>query len=386
MLNKFSIFINNIFAKIAHKIVYLTVHFLSNLIIILRLYKKHTNSVLHIGGMIHVIYNTVHILKDLGYKADYLSIYASNTTWAKSDYVFTETKGNKNALWKQFIFFWRVVAKYEVLHAHIMLSISDNGWELPYFKRTGGKIVVHYRGCEIRSREKNMALHPHINICQHCEHIPYICKNDFWLQRYQIIKNYIDYEIVTTPDMKDFVPHATHIPFFSPIKTLPVISHRLKEISQTSPFNVLHITNQRGIEGTDEIEKIIAELNENNYPITFRHISNLSNDKVLEAYKEADVTIGKMRMGYYANAQIESLFYGVPAITYIRAEFITKEMLNSGLIITNMSELKQTLINLVESPELLLEKKNLAQSTAVLLHSNEAIGKQYIKIYKELLI
>ena len=59
----------------------------------------------------------------------------------------------------------------------------------------------------------------------------------------------------------------------------------------------------------------------------------MPHDQVIKAFSEADLAIGKMKMGYYANTQIESMVIGVPTITYVRPEFITKELQDSGFIL-----------------------------------------------------
>ena len=41
----------------------------------------------------------------------------------------------------------------------------------------------------------------------------------------------------------------------------------------------------------------------------------------LAIYKSADVFVGKLRMGYYNNANIETMMLGVPNMSYIRDEF-----------------------------------------------------------------
>jgi hypothetical protein len=122
-------------------------------------------SVLHISYMVHVPHHTVLHLRQQGMRADYLGIGAS-PYWQKCDYNFRASPVPLYRLLHEFWMFWRVVAHYEVVHAHFMITLTQSGWELPLLKRMGRQLVVHFRGCEARNRTRNMALHPEINICQ----------------------------------------------------------------------------------------------------------------------------------------------------------------------------------------------------------------------------
>ena len=76
-----------------------------------------------------------------------------------------------------------VVARYEIVHAHFMVTLTRSGWEWPLLKRMGRRLVVHYRGCEIRDRALNQRLHPEVNICQECDYRPRLCEAPINVQR-----------------------------------------------------------------------------------------------------------------------------------------------------------------------------------------------------------
>ena len=93
------------------------------------------------------------------------------------------------------------------------------------------------------------------------------------------------------------------------------------------------------------------------------------------------MSIGKMKMGYYANAQIESMLCGVPAITYVREQFMTEELRQSGFIFTDMAQLEETIEYYLTHPEALSEKRRQARSSVIRLHDNKAISRQFTEIY-----
>jgi hypothetical protein len=280
----------------------------------------------------------------------------------------------------EFRLFWNVVARYEVVHAHFMVTMSRTGWELPVLKRMGRKLVVHYRGCEIRNRQRNMSLHPHDNICEECDYDPYVCEAPLNVHRRQLAAAYGDATLVTTPDLKDFVPHATHVKFFRPRDADRPVE---PVAARTGAFTIVHATNHPGIEGTRHIVRAVEALKAKGHDIDLRVLSGVTQQTVLSHIASADLTIGKLKMGYYANAQVESLALGVPAITNVRPEFMTPELAESGLIFATIETLEEILEHYVENPAALAQKRARAKQSAQRLHDNQAIARQIDSIYQQ---
>ncbi len=335
------------------------------------------NSALHISYMVHIPYESVGQLRRQGMRADYLAIGRSSH-WDKSDYVFVPSPLPWVRALQEFWLFWSVIARYEVIHAHFMYSISDSGWEWGILRSMGRRIVAHFRGCEARDRERNMTLHPDVNICQTCEHRPYICQTQSAANRRAWGRKYADVTLVTTPDMKDFLPAATHIPFFAP--DVPEQAPKARESGK--PFIIVHITNQPGIEGTEAIAQVIERLKARSYNIDFRWIRNVKRDEALAAIAGADLAIGKMKMGYYANAQIETMSCGVPTVTHVRDEFMSDDLCNSGFIFTTLPNLEDCIAYYIDNPEALRKKRDVARSSILNLHDNARIARKLMDIYR----
>ncbi|MGD9037198.1 MAG: hypothetical protein PVF10_11610, partial [Syntrophobacterales bacterium] len=85
-------------------------------------------------------------------KADFLAIGIPNQTWNKSDFHFIPPSRPLRLAIQEFVLFWKVVAKYEIIHSHNMVFLTESGWEDKWLKKMGRKIVVNYRGCDIRDR------------------------------------------------------------------------------------------------------------------------------------------------------------------------------------------------------------------------------------------
>ena len=335
-------------------------------------------SVLHVSYMGHIPFQTVAVLRQNGIRADYLAI-GESAVWSQADFQLASAGSAWARPFVEFSLVWRVVARYSILHLHFMVTPTRTGWELPWLKRMGRKVVIHYRGCEIRDRERNMAMHPAINICQQCDYNPYICKAEHNVLRRRLAESYGDAFLVTTPDLLDFVPDATHLPFFAPTGIAPRSPREVID-----ELTIVHATNHPGIEGTEAIRSVINGLVARGYRIRFIHLQNAPYREVVTALATADLAIGKMKMGYYANAQIESMAAGVPTVTWVRDEFMTPALRDSGFIITSLEKLEETLEYYASNPHALSAKALRARESISRLHDNAVISAEYAAVYRRM--
>lgn len=333
------------------------------------------DSVLHVSGMVHVAFHTVRLLRDYGVKADYLAVQAS-PWWNQSDYLFTPTRWPVLSVLKEMWWVWSVVSRYEIVHAHFMTGVTRSGWEWPLLRRMGRHIVVHYRGCEIRDRGLNQQLHPDVNICEECDYDPRICEVS--AGRRAIAAANGSTFLVTTPDMKDFAPAAMHIPFFV---TRSDLRARSAGGQNGKPFKIVHATNHRGIEGSRHIRTAIDNLIAKGFHIHYVDLTGVTHERVLAELADADLSIGKMKMGYYANLQIEAMAAGIPTITHVRPEFITDALRESGFIFATLETLESTLEFYFANPEALAQKRAVARQSILALHDNAAIAREYAALY-----
>lgn len=339
--------------------------------------RARPRSVLHLSGMVHVPWQTTRLLRKHGWHADYLAI-GKSPIWDQADFCRVPRRPWWDAF-DEFAWLWGVASRYEILHLHFMTTLTRTGWELAWLKRIGRKVVVHWRGCEIRDRERNMKLHPDINLCEGCEYNPRPCEAPVNVLRRGLASRHGDRFLVTTPDMLDFAPAAAHLPFFHPEAPPPAA----RALRADEPLRIVHVTVHPGLEGTDEIRAAVERLKARGRRIEFDVLTWVTPQQVLEAFSRADLAIGKMKMGYYANAQIESMAMGVPTITYVRPELMTEELRRSGFIFTTLRELDATLEHYLDHPEALAAKRAIARESVLRLHDNDRVTARLAAVYEE---
>jgi glycosyltransferase involved in cell wall biosynthesis len=179
--------------------------------------------------------------------------------------------------------------------------------------------------------------------------------------------------------MKDFAPEAEHLPFFVP----PSLPPRKETRSAAGlPFKIVHATNHPGIEGTARIEAAVDALRKKGFSIDFVFLKGVPHERVLAELVDADLSIGKMKMGYYANAQVESMAMGVPTLTWIRPDLMTDALRQSGLIVCSLDELEAVLERCLRNPEELRASGLECRRSVGKLHDNDAIAKRLIELYR----
>ena len=88
-----------------------------------------------------------------------------------------------------------------------------------------------------------------------------------------------------------------------------------------------------------------------------------------------------MKMGYYANAQIESMAMGVPTVTHVREEFMTDALRDSGFIFADLDSLEAVLELFLRNPQELAAKRAKARASILALHDNEALTRRLVGHY-----
>lgn len=343
-------------------------------------WRTPAKSVLHVSALVHVPYHTVRILREHGVSADYLAV-GDSPWWQESDYHYQPRRLAFVSVLQEMWWVWGIVCHYDIVHAHFMVTVSRTGWEWPLLRRMGRHIVVHYRGCEIRDRELNQRLHPEMNICEECDYQPRICEMPVNERRRVLASRYGSAFLVTTPDMKDFVPNAVHVPFFV-MSNEPVLDAAAP--TATRRWKVVHATNHPGIEGSRRIKDAIDEVVKRGYPIHYVPLTGVNHERVLAELVDADLSIGKMKMGYYANQQVESMVAGVPTITYVRPEFMTEALRESGFIFATLDGLPDVIERYLSDRQAFAAKRAQARRSILALHDNGAISKQYEALYAKL--
>jgi hypothetical protein len=122
------------------------------------------------------------------------------------------------------------------------------------------------------------------------------------------------------PDLRDLLPEAEHYSFIPPYGI---------ELAAVEPvpkrnggFRIVTSSNHPGLDGVPHLRAAVDKLREGGQSIEMVEVIREDFQDALRIYKSADLFAGKLTMGYYNNANIETMMMGIPNISYIRETFL----------------------------------------------------------------
>lgn len=281
-------------------------------------------SVLHVSFISHKPAMLARLMRERGLDAAYLAIHGEQG-WLVAGgkpYDYNIPGGRWRFLRPLYAVYYLccVLRRYDVIHYHFSSLLGGRGQELTWLRRMGKLIVFHFRGCDARQKSVNLALNPLLNCCQECDYPQGFCDTAYQRFKLSLAARYADLQLVTTPDLLDFVPQGHHLPFIPPqgvdlAAVVPAARDR-------KLFRVVTSSNHHGVDGTRHLRAAVARLQAEGEALELVEVVQKPFPEALSIYKSADVYVGKLLMGYYNNANIECLLMGVPCMSYIRPEYL----------------------------------------------------------------
>lgn len=311
----------------------------------------HVQSVLQLSLVSHKPFMLSRLMREQGLKADFLALNTNlgtgilNMGW---DYQLPAGISWRKRRVIEFYYVWFVMARYDVIHSHFKTFLSEDAWELKYLRKLKKVLVFHFRGCDIRYRSRNMQLQPELNCCQECEYPVGSCDTPYQQGQIDIARKNGDLFFVTTPDLLDFMEGSEHHRFIPPVgvefeSIVPVPR-------EPGLFRVVTSSNHHGVDGTRFIRAAVERLRSEGRQIELVEVSQMPYRQALAVYKSADVYVGKLRMGYYNNANIETMQLGVPNMSYIREDF-RRIAPDCPIIVTTPDTVYERLNYYIDRPE-----------------------------------
>ncbi len=351
--------------------------------------KNHPSiKVIHVANFAHKPFILTRRLRENGIEAEYLAL---NVDWTylhmgekAYDYAIESTdQGIIKYYMKQFYMLWFILAKCDIIHVHSQSIMSHNMKEYRFLKRLNKKLIFHFRGCDIRRKSDANGFFPDLNCCQECDYPIGACDNEQQKIYIKTVKELGDAFFCTTPDLLPFSPTGTkYLPFTSPPEDF--MSEIKPVLRDKGIFRVVTSSNHDGVDGTQYIRDAVKKLKEEGRKIELVEVKKTPYKEALSIYASADVYAGKLRMGFYNNANIECMMLGVPCMSFIRPEFREKYCPDCPVIQATPNTIYEVLKEYTSKPEELRRIGKLGPDFIRKYHSEEKSIKPLIECYQML--
>lgn len=327
--------------------------------------------------------------------ADRIFDYKSDTLVYRPYYIINDFTYNLERFWKikplAFFIPWGVFL-WSIIRYDIFQFYYDGGFlqrtiakklEFPLLKLLGKKIIVSAYGADVRVEKITRSLGKY-NCCMDCKDRfrACICDDTKAKSRLIHVKKYADV-MLSMGDMIEYTPGSRNDIFYWAIdlKKWEYIGVN----KDSCPVKIVHAPNHPQFKGTRFLQQEIEKLQKQGYPIELILITKMSNEEAKEYYKQADIVGEQFIIGWHGNFAVEAMALGKPLICYIRKpELYSPQGIECPIVNANPDNLRDTLITLIENPDLRYDLGVKGRQYVEEVFSQEKVGARMDRIYQEL--
>jgi glycosyltransferase involved in cell wall biosynthesis len=289
-------------------------------------------------------------------------------------------------LWKEYRY-RREIKKWirwaDVLH-YVGSPVFENGLDLQWAKQLKKPVFIEWLGSDIRNPDYLRKINPFYD---------QVFENGYEYGSYesksrsdktqQLFANFAAMPL-TTPEMSLFISRN----YFKDIQwlyqriDLSAIRANFPDVKTGKPL-IIHSPTARVAKGSDYIHKVIEEL-KGDYDFEFKLIQNMTREEVLKYTAQADIFLDQIICGGYGMAATEAMALGKPVMCFLLPEVYTAGLPeNCPIVNTNPDNLKENLIQLLESPELRYEIGKKSRAFAEAYHDASKVAASLVSIYSK---
>lgn len=337
--------------------------------------------------------------KKLGYNSLCLNIFKNNKFNYKSDILpvwsFLYRFGFLGKAISLCLTFLKYRKRFDVYHFNLGHSLIDHAkWninyiDLPFYKKSS-KIIVTFNGCDARQKRSN-------KIFTSCEtwneEISYnhLYGNDvinkIKTQRIKKFDKYADHIFTVNPDLFKFLPERTKFLPYSIASWDDIKCMGSSKIASNKKIKIVHAPTNRDLKGSKFIIESLTKIKRKYSNVEISLVENMKHQDALKEYKEADLVIDQLLIGWYGAFAVEVMKMGKPVMVFIRKsdlKYIDKKMAQDCLdsfITVDPTNLYEKLCLYLDNPAKLREISKASVEYVNKWHDPLKIAKYVSQFY-----
>ncbi|ASG66426.1 hypothetical protein CEW91_09885 [Idiomarina piscisalsi] len=276
-----------------------------------------------------------------------------NPLGMKADELVVLPKSRLKNVLKRIKTFYQVSSKFDIYHFNFGQTLLDfpsyglDYLDLPFYR---GHKFATFNGSDIR-QPVDKSINPFSPYLKDVEDRTSYLKRQ---ERINKLFNNIEFAFVQNPDLLRFLPEgrAEFIPY---IKESWFDSDGQKKTKRNRKFTIVHAPTNREVKGSRYIIEAISKLKDE-FDIEFRLIENMTHSQAKEAYRNADLLIDQVRLGWYGGVAVEAMRMGVPVAVYINEAdliYISDDMkrdIDEAFLRVNPTNIYERIAEVLDSP------------------------------------
>jgi glycosyltransferase involved in cell wall biosynthesis len=255
---------------------------------------------------------------------------------------------------------------FDVWHIHKGFSMFSQGRDLALARKLGKKIVIHYRGREIR---------PEMGMTKLPAHIVEKVRREADIASKILVKDGQLAELLQ-PYVRDFVVFPNIVK----------VDHMCLSEASSSPaekdrIRIVHIPSNPAYKGTGYIRQAIERLGDR---VEYVELLKLPHVEVLKHFSDADIVIDQLLTGTYGNTSLEAMALGKCVVNFLHSDFIRYEPEVPPIVPSTKEGLYDTLSALIDNRELIFNLGKLGTEFIRRYHSSKEVGVKLVQLYRGL--
>ncbi|WP_417326351.1 hypothetical protein [Halarcobacter sp.] len=314
-------------------------------------------------------------------------VWQDNTMRYNHDYnLHIEKYGKYKQKLIIFLNFLLAISKYDVFHFYGGITLLPYGIDLPFLKLFRKKIIMTYCGSEARlvgyvESKRNPFSHllkiDSNNPKYDDKKIKMIKWHSLWCDKILAPRNIYASALFAANEKKVLKYPWIHNLGFN-------TENLAREIKTNKVPTIVHAPSNRGIKGTEYIEKAIEKLKEKGLNFQYKRVEKIPNHIAQEIYKEADIIVDQLLIGGFGTLAVEGMGYGKPVVCYILDDVKKEHYPDCPIYNANIDTIEKRLEALIQDENLRLELGQKGVKFVKKYFDNKTILKEMEKIYEEL--
>ncbi len=206
-------------------------------------------------------------------------------------------------------------ARFDVFHFFYGRSLSPGYLDLPLLKRLGKRIIVHFRGSDIRSeRWLSHSVERKFAKASALEEDEFPDRSTAaQVRRMQVWQRHADRILVSIPELLDILPSATVFQQSLDCSRWPAVPQHGRS-QANGPVVVGHVASKRQCKGTKYVIAAVEQLRSEGCSVELDIIENVPHHEVRQRVEACDIGIDGLLQGSYGNVAIEMMATGRPVV------------------------------------------------------------------------
>lgn len=284
-------------------------------------------------------------------------------------------------------FLARSAHRYDVFHFNFGRSfvppVGSFAPDLAYLRRCGKTLVMTFQGCDAR---QHGYCRDHFELsCCGGRTGPGLCRPEEdpgKRRRIAVAAKHCRRMFYLNPDLGHVVPGGTFMPYAS----VDPRDYEPGPVAAGDALTILHAPTNRLVKGTDAVLAARDALAHRD-DVRWSLVEGVPNEQALALYRDADLVIDQLRVGWYGAFAVEMMAMGKPVIAYVRDDdlrFIPPAMARAlPLVIATPDTLRPVLESLLGDRARLAELGRRGRAYVEAWHDPMRIAAGLQRIYAD---